>query len=104
VLSVGSPGGPRIISGVIQVLYRNLVNGLNMDQAIQAPRIHHQFLPHKLFIDTARFAPETISGLKTKKHEVEESWMGRVYGVRLTDKGVLEAAHDSRGEGASGGY
>lgn len=104
VLSVGSPGGPRIISGVIQVLYRNLVNGLNMDQAIQAPRIHHQFLPHKLFIDTSRFAPETISGLKTKKHEVEESWMGRVYGVRLTDKGVLEAAHDARGEGASGGY
>ena len=104
VLSVGSPGGPRIISGVIQVLYRSLVSGMDIDQAIQAPRIHHQFLPHKLFTDTMKFAPETLSGLKNKKHDVEESWMGRVYGVRLNDKGILEGAHDLRGEGASGGY
>ena len=104
VLSIGSPGGPRIISGVIQVLYRSLVTGLNMDEAIQAPRIHHQFLPHTLYVDNRRFAPETLDGLRKKQHSVEESWMGRVYGIRKNEKGFVEAAHDLRGEGASGGF
>ena len=104
VMSLGSPGGPRIISGVIQVLYRNLVTGLDIDLAIQAPRIHHQFLPHKLFVDKGRFAPETLKGLSKKKHLVEESWMGRVYGTQLNDNGILKGAHDLRGEGASGGF
>lgn len=104
VMSIGAPGGPRIISGVFQGLYRVLHSNLNMDQAIQTPRVHHQFLPHKLFIDRARFTPETIEGLEDKGHEVEESWNSRVYGVRLNKEGNLEAAHDLRGEGASGGF
>ncbi|MCB0340655.1 MAG: gamma-glutamyltransferase [Pseudobdellovibrionaceae bacterium] len=103
-LAIGAPGGPRIISGVFQAIYRVLVSGFNLDWAIQAPRVHHQFLPHKLFVDTYRFAPETIDGLKKKGHEVEESWNSRVYGVLLNDSGILDAAFDSRGEGAAGGY
>ena len=104
VMSIGSPGGPRIISGVIQVLYRSLVTGLNVDEAIQAPRVHHQFLPHVLYVDKNRFAPETLDGLRKKKHQIEESWMGRVYAVKVNSNGFLEGAHDLRGEGAAGGF
>lgn len=104
VMSLGAPGGPRIISGVIQVLYRTLVSGFNIDEAIQAPRVHHQFLPHKLYVDKNKFSPEILAALKEKEHTVEESWAARVYGVVLRPDGILEAAYDSRGEGAAGGY
>ena len=103
-MTLGSPGGPRIINSVLQVLYRTLVTKMDMDQAIQAPRIHHQFLPNKLFIDRSKFAPETISGLKARGHEVSPGWMGKVYGVKMNDKGLLEAAYDARGEGGAAGY
>ncbi len=105
VLALGAPGGPRIISGVFQVLYRVLTRGLNIDQAIQSPRIHQQFLPRKLFVERNRFSPEMIASLRKMGHTVEDTpWVARVNGVRLNDKGFLEAGFDSRGEGAAGGF
>jgi gamma-glutamyltranspeptidase len=41
--------------------------------------------------------------LKKKGHQMEEGWMGKVYAVRVKPDGTLEAAFDSRGEGAAGG-
>jgi gamma-glutamyltranspeptidase/glutathione hydrolase len=105
VMSVGAPGGPRIISGVFQALYRVLVRHLDMDQAIQTARVHHQFLPNKTFVEAHRFAPEVLQALKAKGHEIEETHgVALVYGVRLNDEGLLEGAFDSRGEGATGGF
>lgn len=105
VLALGAPGGPRIISGVFQVLYRVLVSGLNMDQAIQAPRVHHQFRPHRLMVEKNRFTPETIKGLKEKGHNVDFlGGIAKVYGIKRQPGGELEAAYDSRGEGAVGGF
>lgn len=104
ILVVGAQGGPRIISSVAQVIYRVLVNQYNVEEAIHAPRIHAQFLPPIIYMDQKRWSPEVIDGLRTRGHQVEESWMGRVYGVHLTSKGLIEGAHDNRVEGASGGY
>lgn len=104
IMTVGAPGGPRIISGTLQVIYRVLANGWDMDKAIQAPRVHHQFLPHTLFVDEDRLSPDVLKLLKKKGHSIKESWIARVVGVRLNDKGNLEAAFDSRGEGAAGGF
>ncbi len=103
VLSVGAPGGPRIITGVLQVLYRVLARGLDVDKAIQAPRVHHQFLPDVVRIDADRFAPESLTALKSKGHTVDVGSTAKVYGVKRVN-GLLEAAADSRGEGAAGGY
>lgn len=102
-LAIGSPGGPRIISGVLQTLYRILVRGMDVDMAIQAARVHHQFLPNTLFVDRQRFSPEILTELGERGHNVQESPMGRVYVVRLRPDGILEAAYDSRGEGDAGG-
>ncbi len=74
-----------------------------MDSAVQAPRVHHQFLPNTLYVDRQRLSPEVITELKNRGHKVEESWMAKVYIVRLRNDGVLEAAFDSRGEGGAGG-
>jgi gamma-glutamyltranspeptidase / glutathione hydrolase len=103
ILAAGAPGGPRIISGVFQALYRHLVTGLDVDLAVQSPRVHHQFLPNKLWLDELRFAPETVTGLQKKGHQIEFGTIGKVYMVRLNSKGELEGAFDSRGEGAAGG-
>lgn len=103
VMTLGAPGGPRIITGVLQALYRILGRGMNVDMAVQAPRVHHQFLPNTLYVDRQRFSPEVLDALKARGHKVEESWMAKVYVVRLRNDGVLEAAFDSRGEGGAGG-
>jgi gamma-glutamyltranspeptidase/glutathione hydrolase len=107
VMTLGAAGGPRIISSVIQTIYRVLVTGLDIDRAVQFPRVHHQFLPNKLYLDEFKFAPETISGLEQRGHvtvQQRPSYLGRIKAVRINDKGYLEASYDNRSEGAVGGY
>ncbi len=104
VMSVGAPGGPRIINGVLLTLYRVLANGYDVDWAIQAPRVHHQFLPDTLYVDTKRHSPDVLNLLREKGHKIEESWHSKVQAIRINDKKWLEASFDSRGEGAAGGF
>lgn len=102
-LVLGSPGGPRIISSVLQVIYRHIVSGFDIDEAIQAPRFHHQFLPNKFYYEKNKSFPNTIRELKKKGHKMEASWMGRVYGASLNGK-VIKAAYDNRLPGSADGY
>jgi len=107
VMTLGAAGGPWIISSVIQTIYRVLVTGLDIDRAVQFPRVHHQFLPNKLFIDEFKFSPELVIGLQQRGHETvayKPGRMGRIKAVRLNDKNYLEASFDNRSEGAVGGY
>lgn len=101
--TLGAPGGPRIISSVFQTIYRLLSTGLDIDEAIQTGRVHHQFLPNTLYVEDRRFTPETLAGLKKRGHKLENGRVGKVYGVTLQPNGILDAAFDSRGEGAAGG-
>ena len=107
VMTLGAAGGPRIISSVVQTLYRVLVTGLDLDRAVQFPRVHHQFLPNKLYMDEYKFSPEVVAGLQRKGHETVEqrpAYLGRIKAVRLNEKNYLEASYDNRSEGAAGGY
>lgn len=103
VMALGAPGGPRILSGVIQTLYRTIALGWDIDSAIQAPRVHHQFAPNVLYYEGQKFSPDVIQTLNKLGHKTESSWMGRVNGVKWDPKKGLEGAFDSRGEGAAGG-
>ena len=107
VMTLGAAGGPRIISSVIQTIYRVLVTGLDLDRAVQFPRLHQQFLPNKLYLDEFKFSPEVVAGLQRRGHETvpqQPSYLGRIKAVRLNEKNYLEAAYDNRSEGAVGGY
>lgn len=102
-LVLGSPGGPRIISSVLQVLYRVLVTEMDIDAAIQAPRFHHQFVPDKYFYEEHKAFPQSIRELKKKGHNMTAGWAGRVYGVELVNN-QLKAAFDQRLPGKASGY
>lgn len=107
VMALGAAGGPRIISSVIQTIYRVLASGLDIDRAVQFPRVHHQYLPNKLYMDEFKFSPKVVAGLRQRGHETVEQrpgYLGRIKAVRLNDKNYLEAAYDNRSEGAVGGY
>ena len=105
VLVLGGAGGPTIITGVLQTIYRHLVKGLTLDQSLQSPRIHHQFLPRTLFVESKRLSPEVIKGLRARGHKIKyRDYIGQVFAAGLRDQGLIEAAHESRAEGASGGY
>ncbi len=104
VMALGAPGGPRIITGVLQTIYRVLAQDFDMEQAIHAPRVHHQFKPDVVYIDEKKLPPLSIQALEKLGHKVETSWGARVNGVRVNSKGFLEAAFDYRSEGGAGGY
>lgn len=103
VMVAGGQGGPRIMSAVTQVIHRVLDNGMNIDQAIQFVRVHHQILPDKTFIDPLRSSGETEQALTKMGHNVVEDMVARVHGVARSAKGWLESGCDSRGECSTGG-
>jgi gamma-glutamyltranspeptidase/glutathione hydrolase len=104
VMALGAPGGPRIITGVLQTLYRVLAHNDNMEEAIHAPRVHHQYKPDTVFVDAKKLPPLSIQALEKLGHEVKTGWGARVNGVRVNEQGFLEAAFDYRSEGGAGGY
>jgi len=104
VLSLGGAGGPTIITGVFQTIYRHLVNHMRLDQALYAPRIHHQFLPRRLFLEEKRFNSELIIDLKMRGHKIEfREGIARVFAVGKTAKGELQGVGSLRKESYAGG-
>jgi gamma-glutamyltranspeptidase/glutathione hydrolase len=102
-LVAGSPGGPRIISTVLQVLLNVFDFGMNIQDAVDWPRFHHQWLPDTLNMEPG-FSPDTIRLLEERGHAVERARsIGEVAAIRA-EGGWLEGAADSRTESAAAGY
>ena len=77
VMVIGSPGGPRIITTVLQVILNVIDHRMGLADAIAAPRMHHQWLPDRLFVEAGRLSEETRAGLEARGHRVTE---GRPWG------------------------
>jgi gamma-glutamyltranspeptidase/glutathione hydrolase len=67
---VGSPGGRTIINTVLQVILNVVDFGMNMQEAVDAPRIHHQWLPDVTRIEEGGVAPGTVAALEAMGHQV----------------------------------
>ncbi len=102
-MALGASGGPRIISAVFQVTLRSLTTSFSLDQIVQAPRIHHQWKPDKVFFE-ATLSPDTQEALTKKGHFLAEIPIARVHAIKITPDGEYEGAFDSRGEGGAAGY
>jgi len=102
-LVLGTPGGPTIINTVLQVLLNVVDFGMNIQDAVDFPRIHHQWLPDQLVMERG-FSPDTIALLKARGHNVKiVGSMGEVAAIESRD-GWLEGAADPRTEGTAKGY
>jgi gamma-glutamyltranspeptidase/glutathione hydrolase len=104
-LVLGAPGGSRIITAVLQVMLNVMDFGMNLQDAIDFPRVHHQWKPDRLDIERG-ISPDTIALLKKAGYHIEETKpavIARVEGI-LIDGGWLQGGHDDRGAGRAAGY
>ncbi len=92
VLVTGSPGGSRIISTVLQVIVNVLDFGLNLAEAVAAPRVHHQWRPDALLVETG-LSPDTLRLLRERGHRVViGATSGSANSVQVTPEGFFGAA------------
>ncbi len=102
-LVVGGPGGSKIISSVLQVILNVVDFGMNVQDAVDAPRFHHQWQPDVITIEKG-FSPDSIKILESLGHKVESSnSVARIEAI-VVDKGWLQGGADGRGYGKAEGY
>jgi gamma-glutamyltranspeptidase/glutathione hydrolase len=101
VLIVGSPGGSRIITSVLQVISNVIDFSMALDRAVAAPRVHHQWLPDELELEPG--VPQaTIDELGARGHIMRvlaHDGMGEIQAIQIKPSGTRVAASDPRGEG-----
>ncbi len=106
VLVVGSPGGARIITTVLNVVLNNLVFGMDPQEAVDAPRIHHQWLPDELRVEPRGISADTRAALEALGHRVsEQPEFGNAMAIGVDGaSGEFLGAADSRGVGSAAGF
>ncbi|OGT93993.1 MAG: gamma-glutamyltransferase [Gemmatimonadetes bacterium GWC2_71_9] len=104
-LVLGSPGGPRIISAVAQVISNVIDHGMTLSRAVYAPRIHHQSLPDSIRWEPNGVTPEARRALEAMGHHFFSSPKsnGVVNAVAVTRRG-LEGVTDPRIPGGAVGW
>lgn len=103
---VGSPGGSRIITTVLQVIINVVDHGMGIAQAIASPRIHHQWLPDELQAEPGAFQDAAIQTLEAFGHRVvRKDRFGNAMGIVIDhETHELSGTADPRGVGAAVGY
>jgi gamma-glutamyltranspeptidase/glutathione hydrolase len=114
--TAGSPGGPRIITAVLQVILNVIDYDMNIQEAVDAPRIHHQWMPDEIRFEPYGLSADTVSALNARGHKLElrpefkgytrRGYMGDVQAIMIEEgTGVRLGASDSRrSEGVPVGY
>ena len=91
VLVVGTPGGSRIITTVLEIIVNVIDHGMTLQEAVDAPRIHHQWLPDTLAAEPFALSADTVAALTRMGYQVVplEPWgagnAAEVVGVAPTD-------------------
>ena len=103
-LVVGTPGGTRILTNVMQVIQNVIDFKMSIQDAVNFPRFHHQWRPDKLYMETD-FSPDTRRLLEQKGHAIETvARMCEVMAIQVEANGWLAGAADPRVEGKAAGY
>ena len=106
-LITGSPGGSTIITTTLQVIVNVIDHGMGIDDAVAAPRFHHQWKPDTVIHERRAFSPDTRERLAKKGHTFREARFGRGIGDAnsiLYRDGVIHGAKDPRAQGGAVGY
>ncbi|MBG1269185.1 gamma-glutamyltransferase [Nostoc sp. WHI] len=104
-MAVGAPGGSTIITQVLQVILNVLEYNMDVGAAVSVPRIHHQWLPDELRLESWGLDTLTMQDLRRRGHKIKETtpW-GNGNAIAVTADGNLEGAADPRGEGSPKGW
>lgn len=102
-LVLGSPGGPTIITSVLQVLVNVLDFGMPLQEAVDWPRFHHQWLPDSIRHELRAFAADVAAALAARGHHLDPrpDPLGCVNAIGVDDDGTWLGAADPRREGAT---
>lgn len=103
---LGAPGGGRIITAVLQVLLDVVDHGMDLESAVRAPRIHHQWLPERLRWEEFSLAPDVRAALAAKGHQFDPKphGVGRVFAIEVAADGTRVGVCDHRSGGSAAAY
>jgi gamma-glutamyltranspeptidase/glutathione hydrolase len=104
---VGTPGGSTIITSVVQTILNVYEFNMGMQEAVDAPRFHHQWLPDLVSFEPDSFDSLLIANLKSKGYQILENnnpIIGKVDAILVLPSGKLEGGADPRGDDKAVGY
>lgn len=96
VMTLGAAGGPMIITQVVQAIINTVDLGMNVEEALSATRLHHQYLPN-MVVTEPQLNNRLANGLEAKGHVImRREFAGATQMIRVTSKGQFEAASEPR--------
>jgi len=104
---VGTPGGSNIITSVLQTILNVTEFEMSMQEAVNAPRFHHQWLPDEVTFEPNVFSKVTLDTLKQKGYiiiEKNNTIIGKVNAILVLPEGKLEGGADKRGDDKATGF
>tara|TARA_B100001245_G_C22856343_1_gene411676 strand:- start:529 stop:1401 length:873 start_codon:yes stop_codon:yes gene_type:complete len=102
---LGSPGGATIITSVFQTVINLVDYDMTMQEAVEAKKIHHQWLPDQIKIESGAISPETKTDLEQQGYKFQEvEKIGRNDCILVLPDGKLEGGADPRGDDYAEGY
>jgi gamma-glutamyltranspeptidase/glutathione hydrolase len=102
---VGTPGGSTIITSVYQTLLNVIDFGMGMQEAVNAKKVHHQWYPDEIRVETSALAQPTIDQLQAMGHSIKPTdKLGRMDCILILPDGRLEGGADPRGDNTALGF